>query len=76
VSGMRVRGGASAYFEWSEYKVRQLVLTASESKPCRLILKVPDGQTAKDLYGNEFPTTSEGFMYVDLKAGESLHIRF
>ena len=41
-----------------------------------VILKVPAGSIARDLYGNEFPTDSSGFVHISVLSGESVTIRF
>ena len=41
-----------------------------------VVLKVPAGSIARDLYGNEFPTDSSGFVHIDVRSGESVTIRF
>lgn len=41
-----------------------------------VILKVPAGSIARDLYGNEFPTDSSGFVHISVRSGESVTIRF
>ena len=41
-----------------------------------VVLKVPAGSIARDLYGNEFPTDSSGFVHISVRSGESVTIRF
>ena len=41
-----------------------------------VVLKVPAGSIARDLYGNEFPTDSSGFVHLSVWSGESVTIRF
>ena len=41
-----------------------------------VVLKVPAGSFARDLYGNEFPTDSSGFVHISVRSGESVTIRF
>ena len=41
-----------------------------------VVLKVPAGSIARDLYGNEFPTDSSGFVHISVQSGESITIRF
>ena len=41
-----------------------------------VVLKVPVGSIARDLYGNEFPTDSSGFVHISVRSGESVTIRF
>ena len=41
-----------------------------------VVLKVPSGSIARDLYGNEFPTDSSGFVHISVRSGESVTIRF
>lgn len=41
-----------------------------------VVLKVPAGSIARDLYGNEFPTDSSGFVHISVQSGESVTIRF
>ena len=41
-----------------------------------VVLKVPAGSIAQDLYGNEFPTDSSGFVHISVRSGESVTIRF
>ena len=41
-----------------------------------VVLKVPAGSIARDLYGNEFPTDSSGFVHLSVRSGESVTIRF
>lgn len=41
-----------------------------------MVLKVPAGSIARDLYGNEFPTDSSGFVHISVRSGESVTIRF
>ena len=41
-----------------------------------VVLKVPAGSIARDLYGNEFPTDSSGFVHISVLSGESVTIRF
>ena len=41
-----------------------------------VVLKVPSGSIARDLYGNEFPTDSSGFVHISVRSSESVTIRF
>ena len=41
-----------------------------------VVLKVPAGSIARDLYGHEFPTDSSGFVHISVRSGESVTIRF
>lgn len=41
-----------------------------------VVLKVPAGSIARDLYGNEFPTDSSGFVHISVRSGESVTILF
>lgn len=41
-----------------------------------VVLKVPAGSIARDLYGNEFPTDSSGFVHLSVRSGESVTLRF
>lgn len=41
-----------------------------------VVLKVPAGSIARDLYGNEFTTDSSGFVHISVRSGESVTIRF
>ena len=41
-----------------------------------VVLKVPAGSIARDLYGNVFPTDSSGFVHISVRSGESVTIRF
>lgn len=41
-----------------------------------VVLKVPAGSIARDLYSNEFPTDSSGFVHISVRSGESVTIRF
>ena len=41
-----------------------------------VVLKVPSGSIARDLYGNEFPTDSSGFVHISVRSDESVTIRF
>lgn len=41
-----------------------------------VVLKVPAGIIARDLYGNEFTTDSSGFVHISVRSGESVTIRF
>ena len=41
-----------------------------------VVLKVPVGSIARDLYGNEFSTDSSGFFHISVRSGESVTIRF
>lgn len=41
-----------------------------------VVLKVPAGSIARDLYGNEFPTDSSGFVHLSVRSGESVTIQF
>ena len=41
-----------------------------------VVLKVPAGSIARDLYGNEFPTDSSGFVHISVRSDESVTIRF
>lgn len=41
-----------------------------------VVLKVPAGSIARDLYGNEFPTDSSGFVHISVRSGKSVTIRF
>ena len=41
-----------------------------------VVLKVPAGSIARDLYGNEFPTDSSSFVHISVRSGESVTIRF
>lgn len=41
-----------------------------------VVLKVPSGSIARDLYGNEFPTDSSGFVHISVRSGESVTILF
>lgn len=41
-----------------------------------VVLKVPAGSIARDLYGNEFSTDSSGFVHISVRSGESVTIRF
>lgn len=41
-----------------------------------VVLKVPAGSIARDLYGNEFPTDSSGFVHISVRSSESVTIRF
>lgn len=41
-----------------------------------VVLKVPAGSIARDLYGNEFPTDSSGFVHISVRSGESVTIQF
>lgn len=41
-----------------------------------VVLKVPAGSIARDLYDNEFPTDSSGFVHISVRSGESVTIRF
>ena len=41
-----------------------------------VVLKVPAGSIARDLYGNEFPTDSSGFVHISVRSGEIVTIRF
>ena len=41
-----------------------------------VVLMVPAGSIARDLYGNEFTTDSSGFVHLSVRSGESVTIRF
>ena len=41
-----------------------------------VVLKVPAGSIARDLYGNEFTTDSSGFVHISVRSSESVTIRF
>lgn len=41
-----------------------------------VVLKVPARSIARDLYANEFPTDSSGFVHISVRSGESVTIRF
>ena len=50
--------------------------TVTASGRNSVVLKVPAGSIARDLYGNEFPTDSSGFVHISVRSGESVTIRF
>ena len=50
--------------------------TVTASGRNSVVLKVPAGSIARDLYGNEFPTDSSGFVHLSVRSGESVTIRF
>lgn len=74
VRGMRARGGAKVDFDWKESRLLHVRLTAD--RDCHLLLKIPENQIPVDIYGNEFPSTSDGFMHIDMHHGEAVEIRF
>mgnify|MGYP002672790825 FL=1 len=77
VTGMRLRGFATIDFTWDNHVLLQATLHAdSNHGNVRQIIKVPAGLVATDMYGNEFPSDSNGFIYPVLTPGESAEIRF
>ena len=77
VTGMRLRGFATIDFTWDNHVLRQATLHADMNHGnVRQIIKVPDGLIATDMYGNEFPSDGNGFIYPVLTPGESAEIRF
>ena len=77
VRGMRVRGFATVDFSWENHTLQQAVVHADRGHgDIRLTVKTPDGLIARDIYGNEFPSDSNGFIYPTLSPGSSLEIRF
>ena len=77
VRGMRVRGFATVDFSWENHTLQQAVVHADRGHgDIRLTVKTPDGLIARDIYGNEFPSDSNGFIYPTLSPGSSLKIRF
>lgn len=50
--------------------------TVTAGRRNSVVLKVPAGSIARDLYGNEFPTDSSGFVHISVQSGESITIRF
>ena len=77
VQGMRVRGFATVDFSWENHTLQQAVVHADRGHgDIRLTVKTPDGLIARDIYGNEFPSDSNGFIYPTLTPGSSLEIRF
>lgn len=77
VRGMRVRGFATVDFNWENHTLQQAIVHADRGHgDIRLTVKTPDGLIARDIYGNEFPSDSNGFIYPTLSPGSSLKIRF
>ena len=77
VTGMCVRGDASVDFSWKGGILQNAVIHAGSGHgDIRLIIKVPDGLAARDLYSSEYPSDSSGFIYLQLAPGESRTIIF
>lgn len=79
--GLRARGNVSVDFNWNDSRVEQVTVTGlplrdGDSGWGSVVLKVPAGSIARDLYGNEFPTDSSGFVHISVRSGESVTIRF
>lgn len=70
VTGLPLRGGDSGVGSSGEGGA---VTAGGRSS---VVLKVPAGSIARDLYGNEFPTDSSGFVHISVRSGESVTIRF